>query len=89
MIKTVKYIYESTIAKSQMPQFKNSQIHKPQIVIFAKMKKYVPIEEGDYYLTPEGYRCFTEQYHLKRGYCCKSGCRHCPYGFTKEDLKQS
>lgn len=45
------------------------------------MKKIVPIEEGDYYLTPEGYRCFTEQYHLKRGYCCESGCRHCPYGF--------
>jgi hypothetical protein len=22
---------------------------------------------------------FTAQYHLKRGYCCKSGCRHCPY----------
>jgi hypothetical protein len=22
---------------------------------------------------------FTEAFHLKRGYCCKSGCRHCPY----------
>ena len=52
------------------------------------MKKYVPIEEGDYYLTPEGYRCFTEQYHLKRGYCCESGCRHCPYGFNKNKLKK-
>jgi len=52
------------------------------------MKKHVPIEDGDYYLTPEGYRCFTEQYHIKRGYCCESGCRHCPYGFTKEKLKK-
>lgn len=53
-----------------------------QITVYLlNMKKYVPIEEGDYYLTPEGYRCFTEQYHLKRGYCCESGCRHCPYGF--------
>lgn len=42
-------------------------------------KKRIPLEDGDYYLTPEGYRCFTEQYHLKRGYCCQSGCRHCPY----------
>jgi len=42
------------------------------------------IEGEDYYLTPEGYRCFTEKYHLKRGYCCKSGCRHCPYGFDKK-----
>jgi hypothetical protein len=23
---------------------------------------------------------FTAAYHLKRGYCCNSGCRHCPYG---------
>ncbi|MGA1776952.1 MAG: DUF5522 domain-containing protein, partial [Flavobacteriaceae bacterium] len=22
-----------------------------------------------------------EQYHLKRGYCCKSNCRHCPFGY--------
>ena len=35
----------------------------------------------DYYLSPEGYVVFTEAYHLKRGYCCKSGCKHCPYGF--------
>ncbi|MFY8189315.1 MAG: DUF5522 domain-containing protein [Flavobacterium sp.] len=43
------------------------------------------LQEGeDYYITPEGYRCFTEKYHLKRGYCCKSGCRHCPYGFNKK-----
>lgn len=35
----------------------------------------------DYYL--EGpYVVFTAAYHLKRGYCCGSGCRHCPY---KED----
>ncbi|RXR22141.1 DUF5522 domain-containing protein [Flavobacterium stagni] len=41
------------------------------------------VEGVDYYLSPEGYRVFTEHYHLKRGYCCKSGCRHCPYGFDK------
>ncbi|MCE2740331.1 MAG: DUF5522 domain-containing protein [Sphingobacteriales bacterium] len=22
---------------------------------------------------------FTANYHLQRGYCCKNGCRHCPY----------
>jgi hypothetical protein len=32
----------------------------------------------DYYF--EGpYLVFTAAYHLKRGYCCGSGCRHCPY----------
>jgi 2-iminoacetate synthase ThiH len=34
--------------------------------------------EGDYYFE-NGYVVFTEQYHLKRGYCCKNGCRHCPW----------
>ena len=42
------------------------------------------IEGEDYYVTPEGYRCFTEKHHLKKGFCCKSGCRHCPYGFNKK-----
>jgi hypothetical protein len=27
---------------------------------------------------------FTAQYHLKRGSCCGSGCRHCPYGVTDD-----
>ena len=40
------------------------------------------LEPGDYYMSEEGYIVFTEQYHLKRGYCCQSGCRHCPYGFN-------
>ena len=25
------------------------------------------------------YMVFTATYHLKRGYCCNSECRHCPY----------
>jgi hypothetical protein len=25
------------------------------------------------------YLVFTAEYHLKRGYCCNSNCRHCPY----------
>ncbi|MCD0489324.1 DUF5522 domain-containing protein [Pedobacter sp. MC2016-14] len=32
---------------------------------------------------------FTAEYHLKRGYCCKNKCKHCPwnYGKKKEALK--
>jgi len=26
-----------------------------------------------------GLLVFTAAYHLKRGSCCGSGCRHCPY----------
>jgi len=45
--------------------------------------------QDDYYLSPDGYIIFTEKYHLKRGYCCKSSCKHCPYGYDKktENLK--
>jgi hypothetical protein len=32
----------------------------------------------DFYLE-NGLLVFTAAYHLKRGYCCNSGCRHCPY----------
>ena len=37
----------------------------------------------DFYYSPEGYLIFTEKYLAKRGYCCKNGCKHCPYGFNK------
>jgi hypothetical protein len=33
----------------------------------------------DFYLDEYGRTVFTADYHLKRGYCCSSGCRHCPY----------
>lgn len=33
----------------------------------------------DYYLNEAGLMVFTAKYHLKRGYCCGSGCKHCPY----------
>lgn len=33
----------------------------------------------DFYME-NGFIVFTGAYHLKRGYCCNSGCRHCPYG---------
>jgi len=42
------------------------------------------LTKEDYYTAPEGYIVFTEKYHLKRGYCCQSGCKHCPYGFDKK-----
>lgn len=45
-------------------------------------------DKEDYYLTPEGYIVFTEAYHLKRGYCCQSGCRHCPWKKEREAQKK-
>jgi hypothetical protein len=37
----------------------------------------------EYFYMENGLIVFTEAYHLKKGYCCKHGCRHCPYGFRK------
>lgn len=39
------------------------------------------LEDDDFYYSNEGYIIFTEKYHLNRGYCCKSNCKHCPYGY--------
>jgi hypothetical protein len=36
------------------------------------------LREEDFYFE-NGLLVFTRQYHLKRGVCCGSGCRHCPY----------
>ena len=36
------------------------------------------LRPGDFYME-NGFLVFTEAYHLRRGYCCNSGCRHCPY----------
>lgn len=37
----------------------------------------------DYYLE-DGKFVFTEAYHRKRGSCCNSGCRHCPWPEERE-----
>lgn len=41
------------------------------------------VEGLDFYW--EGpYMVFSEKYLKDRGYCCESGCRHCPYGFKRD-----
>ena len=38
------------------------------------------IENRDFYYE-NGFVVFTELYHMIKGKCCKSNCRHCAYGF--------
>jgi hypothetical protein len=49
------------------------------------------IEDQHFYID-NGLYVFTSIYLLNRGYCCKYGCRHCPYGYEKpapsEPLKE-
>jgi len=38
----------------------------------------------NHYIDPTtGYKVLTEFYLLKRGFCCSSGCRHCPYEYLQ------
>jgi hypothetical protein len=40
--------------------------------------------EGEDFYREDAYVVFTARHHLRRGYCCESGCRHCPYGARPE-----
>ena len=76
--------YNGLIITDQNQNNFPNKIRKCYFCEVSNFNKYIPLEEGDYYLSPEGYKCFTEKYHLKRGYCCENGCKHCPYGFDKK-----
>lgn len=39
--------------------------------------------EGEFYYDGP-YIVFTAAYHLRRGSCCQSGCRHCPWNYRHE-----
>lgn len=41
----------------------------------------IPLQPEDFYWDGP-YLVFTAAYHLKRGECCGSHCRHCPYGLA-------
>lgn len=45
------------------------------------------IEGIDYYYE-DGLMVFTAHFLQKRGFCCRSGCRHCPYGFRADDAEE-
>jgi len=50
-----------------------------QKILTTENKKEL-IKGLDYYIDKNsGNLVVTEEYHLNRGYCCESNCRHCPY----------
>lgn len=53
-------------------------LYDKEILIFMEDNKLV--EGKDFYKDEDGRMVFTADYLLRRGYCCESGCRHCPYG---------
>ncbi len=48
-----------------------------------------PIEEDRDFYFENGLMVFTAEYLKRRGFCCRSGCRHCPYEFKKDDEEES
>ena len=52
---------------------------------FSMFSSRKDMDEKDYYLSQDGYIVFTEVYHLKRGFFCRSACKHCPYEFKKKE----
>jgi hypothetical protein len=49
----------------------------------------MPEEKADYYINADGNLVFTRDYHLKRGYCCKNGCLHCPWNYGRQGDKKT
>ncbi len=41
-----------------------------------------PLAEGRDFYIEGGLMVFTALFLERRGYCCESGCRHCPYGYA-------
>ena len=56
------------------PKFDNLPVPTPREVTSAPK----PLGPDDFYMDGP-YLVFTAAYHLRRGSCCKSDCRHCPY----------
>jgi len=47
--------------------------------IAAQSRAAPALVEGEDYYHEGAAMVFTARYHLRRGYCCGNGCRHCPY----------
>ncbi|HTH37437.1 MAG TPA: DUF5522 domain-containing protein [Pyrinomonadaceae bacterium] len=52
-----------------------------------KKEEKPEFKEGVDYYFENGLMVLTAEFLRKRGYCCGSGCRHCPY--PKKDADQS
>ncbi len=61
-----------------------NSVPEPEAVSNASIKTsetpQASLVEGEDYYQEGTFVVFTARYHLRRGYCCRSGCRHCPYG---------
>ena len=53
---------------------------------FSDLDKEASRNKEKYYIDPlTGHKVMTSYYLLKRGFCCGTGCRHCPYEYDEND----
>lgn len=77
-----EFIYAMPDLKINENLYKFSRLNKnyPRYDEIIKLHKDAIDEKNDIYIDPEtGFAVLTAEFLLKRGYCCGSGCRHCPY----------
>src|SRR5260370_485385 len=71
-----------------IPRLSLSKDEPPEVSASGNITKNSPptlIEGEDYYC--EGAAIvFTAGYLLRRGFCCESGCRHCPYEYKSKSF---
>ena len=60
-------------------KFEAGEIGNPAAAYQGQTQTQSLIEGIDYTIEGGVALVFTAWYHLKRGECCGSGCRHCPY----------
>lgn len=53
--------------------------HAQREEVLARHRAAVAAGEPGYFDPASGLFVFTARYHLDRGRCCDTGCRHCPY----------
>lgn len=53
----------------------------------SQIEKISEFEENIDYYFENGLMVLTEHFLKKRGYCCKNGCRHCPYQKNQKNQK--
>ena len=58
---------------------KNTNLAEPESKQKSKAWPIQTLKENIHYYMESGNLVFTEAYHLARGTCCGSACRHCPF----------
>lgn len=80
--------YQVTISEDTVDYLKetkynclcNNCLEEVDILVQKAHASSAKMTEGVHYYIENGNLVFTELNHIKRGYCCGSGCRHCAYG---------